>query len=184
MDENDLWCNYSGMPSPMSYIRCDECDEILYECKCKEKTMNKEQQDLLNEVYEKYLKYTINGIETGLDKIKGHLDGCLVEYDGYYEHFTNPSFAYGYRTHNQQEFINKCKTDTEFSEKWGLKIDERELSREERIDLYAKEYTPGFRNTYEKPFDNFIDAKLTTRNIPIRAITITYNDKTIESYES
>jgi hypothetical protein len=44
MDENDLWCNYSGMPSPMSYIRCDECDEILYECKCKEKRMNKERE--------------------------------------------------------------------------------------------------------------------------------------------
>ena len=25
-----------------------------------------------------------------------------------------------------QEFINKCKTDPEFSEKWGLKIEERE----------------------------------------------------------
>jgi hypothetical protein len=190
MDEDDLWCNYSGMPSPISYIRCDECNEILYECKCKEKRMNKEQQDLLNEVYEKYLKYTINGIETGLDKIKGHLDGCLVEYDGYYEHFTNPSFAYGYRTHNQQEFINKCKTDTEFSQRWGLKIEEKELSLGERSEL--------FRNTYsKKSVDDFapsgmeiqsIKHQLNTRydnaNIPTKLITITYNDKTIESYES
>jgi hypothetical protein len=98
--------------------------------------MNKEQQELLGEAYDKYLEYTINGIETGLDKIKGYLDGCLVEYDGYYEHFTNPSFAYGYRTYNQEEFINKCKTDTEFSEKWGLKIEERELSLDERGDIY------------------------------------------------
>jgi len=26
-----------------------------------------------------------------------------------------------------QEVINKCKTDTEFLEKWGLKIEEREV---------------------------------------------------------
>jgi hypothetical protein len=25
---------------------------------------------------------------------------------------------------SKEEFINKCKTDTEFSERWGLKIDE------------------------------------------------------------
>jgi hypothetical protein len=81
------------------------------------------------------------------------------------------------------EFINKCKTDNEFSEKWGLKIEERELSRDERIDLYAKEYTPGIRNKYEKPFDDFIDAKLETRNIPTKLITITRDGKTIESYE-
>ena len=27
----------------------------------------------------------------------------------------------------KEEFINKCKTDTEFLEKWGLKIEEREV---------------------------------------------------------
>ena len=26
--------------------------------------------------------------------------------------------------HTKEEFINKCKTDSEFSEKWGLKIEE------------------------------------------------------------
>jgi len=84
---------------------------------------------------------------------------------------------------SKEEFTNKCKTDSDFSEKWGLKIEERELTREERIDLYAKEYTPGVRNKYEKPFDDFIDAKLKTRNIPTKLITITYNNETIESYE-
>ena len=83
----------------------------------------------------------------------------------------------------KEEFIDKCKTDTEFSEKWGLQIEERELTREERIDLYAKEYTPGMRNKYEPPFDDFIEAKLSVRNIPTKLITITYNKKTIENYE-
>jgi hypothetical protein len=84
---------------------------------------------------------------------------------------------------NQEEFINKCKTDTEFSEKWGLKIEERELSRDERIDLYCEEHTPGIRGKYVPPFDDFIDAKLKTWNIPTKLITITYNDTKLESYE-
>ena len=84
---------------------------------------------------------------------------------------------------SKEQFINKIKTDSDFSETWGLKIEERELSREERIDLYAKEYTPGMRNKYEKPFDDFIDAKLKIRNIPTKLITLTYNNEAIESYE-
>jgi hypothetical protein len=138
--------------------------------------MNKEQQELLDEAYEKYLEYTINGIETGLDKIKGYLDGCLVEYDVYYEHFTNPSFAYGYRTYNQEEFINKCKTDFEFSQRWGLKIEERELSLEERNNVYKRQWEPGVSELSHDRFNSL--------NIPTKLITITYNDKKIESYEN
>ena len=149
--------------------------------------MNKEQQELLDEVYEKYLEYTINGIETGLDKIKGYLDGCLVEYDGYYEHFTNPSFAYGYRTYNQEEFINKCKTNTEFSEKWGLTIEERELSLEERYDLLSDTEKRSFIVAINPGVEYGEEVKYTLdtfyKHVPTKIITITYNDKTIESYE-
>jgi hypothetical protein len=139
--------------------------------------MNKEQQELLDEAYEKYLEYTINGIETGLDKIKGYLDGCLVEYDVYYEHFTNPSFAYGYRTYNQEEFINKCKTDFEFSQRWGLKIEERELSLEERTEYKKK------RDGISRTFASYTHQMLDGSNIPTKLITITYKDTIIESYE-
>ena len=38
-----------------------------------------------------------------------------------------------------EEFVNRCKTDTEFSERWGLKIEERELSLEERKKLYEEQ---------------------------------------------
>jgi thymidylate synthase len=71
------------------------------------------------DAYKNYLKHTITGVENGLDKIKGHLDNCLVEFEGFYEHFTNPSFAYGFRPHTQEEFIDKIKTDDEFAKKWG-----------------------------------------------------------------
>jgi thymidylate synthase len=71
------------------------------------------------DAYKNYLKHTITGVENGLDRIKGHLDNCLVEFEGSYEHFTNPSFAYGFRPHTQEEFINKIKTDDEFAKQWG-----------------------------------------------------------------
>ena len=71
------------------------------------------------DAYKNYLKHTITGVENGLDRIKGHLDNCLVEFEGSYEHFTNPSFAYGFRPHTQEEFINKIKTDDAFAYKWG-----------------------------------------------------------------
>jgi hypothetical protein len=127
--------------------------------------MSKEQQELLDEVYNRY-RATI--IKEFYEDTKELRKWATVEGPG---------------GHTKEEFINKCKTDTEFSERWGLKIEERELSRDERIDLYCKEYTGGVKNNYEPPFDNFIDAKLTTRNIPTKLITITYNDNTIESYE-
>ena len=69
----------------------------------------------------------------------------------------------------QEEFINKCKTDSEFSEKWGLKIEERELSMSEK-ELW---YKNNNINPNEPWYPNF----------PTKLITITYNNKTIESYE-
>jgi thymidylate synthase len=71
------------------------------------------------DAYKNYLKHTITGVENGLDRIKGHLDNCLVEFEGFYEHFTNPSFAYGFRPHTQEEFINKIKTDDKFASRYG-----------------------------------------------------------------
>ena len=140
--------------------------------------MNKERYNqIIDEVYNKYLVHTVEGVKNGFDRIKGYLDGCLVEFDGEYEHFSNPSFQYGYRTHTQEQFINKCKMDPEFSEKWGLKIEERELSLEERQNLYFK-LNPEFRLVHEnmnKQMDKF--------NTPTKLITLTYNNETIESYE-
>lgn len=79
----------------------------------------------------------------------------------------------------KEEFINKIKTDTEFSEKWGLKIEEREFSLEERKRIYEMEYT----NDIEVENNHWLESKLKTRNIPTKLITITYKNETIESYE-
>ena len=78
--------------------------------------------------------------------------------------------------YNRKEFINKCKTDPEFSETWGLKIEERELSLGERVTHY--ETTLG-RLHFIPPTTDILDKE----NIPTKLITITYKNITIESYE-
>ena len=94
---------------------------------------------------------------------------------------------------SQEEFINKCKTDSEFSERWGLKIEERELSLEEKE--YQLEKTncindiENDRIIYGHEWEKYIQEQyegiqLTQGiKIPTKLITITYNNKTIESYE-
>lgn len=95
--------------------------------------------------------------------------------DGVETHIT-PIGHYGRVT--QEEFINKIKTDTEFSEKWGLRIEERELSDAERVKL-LEEIHPLYYMEQQLGGDNI----LTRNNIPTKLITITYNGETIESYE-
>jgi len=75
---------------------------------------------------------------------------------------------------SKEEFVNICKINPEFSEKWGLKIEERELSLEERRKL-AK---------YDSEFVSPMTVESWDRNnIPTKLITLTYNNETIESYE-
>jgi hypothetical protein len=117
--------------------------------------MNKGQQELLDEVYENYLnewtfeKYPNDGSVYNVDPIKVK------------EH-TKPQFEY------------RCKTDSEFSEKWGLTIEERELSEIDRINwaIINRGVTPS---APPKELDRL--------QIPTKLITITYNDTKIESYE-
>jgi CRISPR/Cas system CSM-associated protein Csm5 (group 7 of RAMP superfamily) len=90
--------------------------------------MNKEQEELLDEAYEKWIKYSWNS------RI--------------------------YPNQNDKDiFINRIKTESNFSIHWGLKIEERELNDDE-LNIF---------NLLKQTFT--------------KQITITYNDKSIESYE-
>ena len=97
-----------------------------------------------------------------------------------------PNKSYG--LYAQEEFINKSKTDLEFSERWGLKIEERELSLLERREIarntvplgklapptnWSKVIADG---NYHTTYDYF--------NIPTKLITITYKDEKIEVYDN
>jgi hypothetical protein len=88
----------------------------------------------------------------------------------------------------KEEFINKCKTDSEFSEKWVLKIEERELSLFEKTTLYStKTGQKDWKERVECTIGNLGEEKLNKEfekhKIPTKLITLTYNNETIESYE-
>jgi len=121
--------------------------------------MNKEQQEILNEVYENYYE-NINLPPTRTLPLGTKVIPTL---------------------YTQEEFINKCKTDSEFSERWGLKIEERKLNLEERVEILRKKEDSVWLNT--GLVLSVIEPMLEEYNIPTKLITITYNDKTIESYE-
>ena len=127
--------------------------------------MNNEQQELLDEAYQNYLKYPLatrhdyrtNILYRNIGKGWCMLNGRSMVSPHPTRHLT------------LEEFINKCKNDSEFSEKWGLKIEERELTWDESNEYY---------NNHQSLKVPYLGLK-----VPTKLITITYNDKTIESYE-
>ena len=78
------------------------------------------------------------------------------------------------------EFIDKIKRDKRFSEYWGLKIEERELSWEEQVDLALEWGHDSF--DLDIAMCNSEDA-LTEYGIPTRVLTVTYKDEKLEIYE-
>jgi hypothetical protein len=142
--------------------------------------MNNEQQELLDEAYEKYYTTLIDSI-TFSERGKHFKSNGLEFNSGYpnYVHYSKEEFInkckteealsikwikeYGDLRHGSKEEIEHLskhyKTDPEFSERWGLKIEERELNDDE-LNIF---------NLLKQTFT--------------KQITITYNDKTIESYE-
>jgi hypothetical protein len=127
--------------------------------------MNNEQQSLIAEAYKNYLQHYADEYNEEQKKLqKNPLHWMEMEY-------TN------IRPYPKEEFINKCKNDKDFSEKWGLTIEERELT------------TVRERKKYDIHFDDLIGEypdhheTLDKRGVPKKITTITYNDKTITSYE-
>ena len=117
--------------------------------------MNEEQQELLDEAYIKYL--TESWKPQPLDV---------------------------------NEFENVIKQSKEFSKKWGLKIEERELSLEERCSLanfapFDDRFPDGDDFKWDEHTINIAEDWLKQRhpNLPTKLITVTYNNKTITSYE-
>ncbi len=91
-----------------------------------------------------------------------------------------------FRPFTKVEFINKIKTDKEFSERWGLKIEERELSLEERSVIAGSNHNEVSQNI--KMFngideDDTLHKDLDSINVPTKLISVTYNNETIEIYE-
>ena len=108
--------------------------------------MNKEQQDIILDVYREH---------------------CLEQSK--------------YLTHGGtiQEFIKKIKTDDEFAKKWGLKMEERELSLDERNEWFQIHLNGN--NPFMK--SDWKDFELDQQNIPTKQITLEYNNEKTYYYE-
>jgi hypothetical protein len=119
----------------------------------------------IDESYENYLQHYDDEYNEEQKKIqKNPLHWMEMEY-------TN------IRPYPKEMFINKCKTDTEFSERWGLKIEERELTtvrERKKYDIHFDDLFGEYPDHHET---------LDKRGVPRKLITITYNNEKIESYE-
>ena len=98
-------------------------------------------------------------------------------FDEVYKNFEKDCISGTGKKMSKEEFINFIKTQPVFSENWGLKIEERELSLEERAEYKKK------RDGISRTFVSYTHQMLDNSNIPTKLITITYKEQTIESYE-
>lgn len=133
---------------------------------------NKEQLELVDEAYDNYcVKYL------ELD----YLQDKIFNGDSYYDHDVED---YNFEEYSKEEFIEKCETDIEFSQNWELKIDERELSLEERTKILVCG-SDNKKDFYDRNGRlKFIEESvLNDSKIPNKIITMSYKNKIIESYE-
>jgi hypothetical protein len=130
--------------------------------------MNKERYNqIIDSTYKSYLRKAKN--QTTEDLFGSMIKGDEIIH-GMLESHTRDFIPY-----TREQFINKIKTDNDFSEKWGLKIEERELSLEERLNLVSTIIGEEKIRTHE---DNL--ARVDKLNIPTKLITVTYKDEIIE----
>jgi hypothetical protein len=133
---------------------------------------NEKYNQIIDEVYDQFRKYKMeNFYDTRWDVI---MEMNVSDKN-------KPYFATG-RSLTKEEFIHKCKTDQEFSERWGLKIEERELSLEERMQIW-NERIKGLFIMLIWGHDKTQEESLNEHNIPNKQITLTYQDEKIEVYE-
>ena len=126
--------------------------------------MNKERYNqIIDEVYENYSKEYEKDNSIGMCLLVKRVDGKST-----------------YRKPNKEMFVDLCTYDKTFSEKWGLKIEQRELSLEESAKWLQdnKGYDLLVGNLEHDHIREVVEDEA-----PTKLITITYNNETIESYE-
>jgi hypothetical protein len=129
---------------------------------------NERYEQIIDEVYDQFRKYKMENLyDTQWDVI---MEMNVSDRN-------KPYFVTG-RSLTKEEFINKIKTNQEFSERWGLKIEKRELEFQERLNILGKQHPLYFMQQQLGGEDI-----LTRNNIPTKLITITYKNETIEVYE-
>jgi hypothetical protein len=109
------------------------------------------------------------------------VDEVCENFEKWYNEHSGKEDYTGYYVPTKEEFIRLIKTNPEFSEKWGLKIEERELSLEERRALVTQEM---FNQIYNGGGpESLSHSEINQWNIPTKLLKITYKGTKIESYE-
>ena len=137
---------------------------------------NERYNQIIDEVYENYTNYplaTIHDHHTNILYQNRDKGWCMI--NGRSIVSPHPT-----RHLTQEEFINKSKISSEFSERWGLKIEERELSLEERYNWYIQTHNKNLTRSSNQ-FDMY--DILNSNNCPTKLITITYKNEKTEVYE-
>ena len=137
--------------------------------------MNKEQQQIIDEAYENYSREYEKDNSIGVFLPVARVDG-----------------KHTYRKIDEERFIGLCIYDETFSQKWGLKIEERELSLKEQAHAYnnwleKQNYNPKHQSKIidiDKLSESDLMTILQSLPGPTKLITITYKEQTIESYDS
>lgn len=62
------------------------------------------------------------------------LDDAYKKYVDSHEYFVDGWMHVIPMAHNKETFFNECTTNPEFAKRWGLKIERRELSKQERYN--------------------------------------------------
>jgi hypothetical protein len=78
---------------------------------------------------------------------------------------------------SKELILFEIKNNTEFSEKWGLKIEEKELSENERYKIFDERGYEFRMNNWSK------EEQYDKANIPTKLITLEYNQEKIYIYE-
>lgn len=142
---------------------------------------NERYQEIIDEVYEKYKSNTpeqhVVGSDSDLMRHSMIYKNKICHLSGY------PIFE----RLSKEELIEKCKTDSEFSEKCGLKIVEETIfDIVERIKLAPENNLMEVRdNVTILGFycDDDLHSFLDKHNVPRKFVTYYYKDEKIEVYE-
>ena len=132
--------------------------------------MNKEQEELLSDAYDNFA----NAVDKRWEQSEvGDLDDML--YYGLLIDGTDENGEWFARIPTKEEFIGRIESDNNFANKWGVVYEERKLTWDEQVQWVMKNTDVEWENLY-------IVEEITKDTTPKLAISITYNNKTIESY--
>ena len=131
---------------------------------------NERYNQIIDEAYENYCKEYEKDNSVGMLLLVQRVDGKSV-----------------YRKPDIERFIALCTHEKTFSERWGLKIEERELSLEERAKLLSEKIGREIKETTlhgENQFEVEVTQDSNALGIPTKLIILTYKDEKIEVYEN